>query len=126
MEDGSGYGGFVHDSIWTVIRARPKYLSVGSTSQQVKQRRRIVGRSENGFVKLLADTCLMVGVSIKLAAHVQDVAPSKDTADRLCTCFVLRRPGHKKPSEDGLIMRRPPLAQLAPISITVPGDKANE
>src|SRR5438552_16696234 len=98
MEDGSGYGGFVHDSIWTVIRARPKYLSAGSTSQQAKQRRRIVGRSENGFVKLLADTCLIVGLSIKLAAHVQEVPPSTYTVDRLCSSFILRRPGHNKPS----------------------------
>src|SRR5947209_17719260 len=120
MEDGSGYGGFVHDSIWTVIRARPKYLSVGSTSQQVKQRRRIVGRSENGFVKLLADTCLMVGMSIKLAAHAQGAAPSTAAADRLCTWRVLPRPGHNTLSAPGLITSPPPLAQPAPTATPAP------
>ena len=65
-------------------------------------------------------------VSNRTNGGAQLIAPSQDASNRLCACLILCRSSHKEPSENGLVARRAPLAQLAPVAITVPGDKANE
>src|SRR5229473_2373892 len=110
----------------TVVGGGPEELEVGPAPRQVEQRRGAVCRTECRLVEAPAHARLMVRVRVPLSAYVLDPVSLHPSAHAESARLILGRPGEEQRPKDRLLGGRSPGSRLAPVTVPMPRDEANE
>src|SRR5713101_8466574 len=110
----------------TVVGGGPEELEVGPAPRQVEQRRGAVCRTECRLVEAPAHARLMVRVRVPLSAYVLDPVSLHPSAHAESARLILGRPGEEQRPKDRLLGGRSPGSRLAPVTVPMPRDEADE